>query len=358
MKTRKTLAVAMLAAVISTDVKADSGMTMRPDSHAPIGVMGDHMHMSGEWMFSYRFMTMDMQDNLKGSNGIDPDSIVTSEANRFFGTPGQPPTLRIVPLEMTMDMHMLGLMYAPSDKVTLMLMANYLDKSMNHVTYMGGAGTTELGNFRTGTSGWGDTTLTSLLSFPHSGPVNAHAILGLSFPTGSTDETDRILTPMNMMPTVRVPYPMQIGSGSIDPIVGVNLSGGGDRLGWGAQWRSTFRASDNDEDYSLGDEHRITGWMSWLLADQVSGSLRLEYFKRDNISGRDPQIIGPVQTADPNRQGIDRLDLVVGFNVVAADGALKGWRLAVEYFTPLDQDLDGPQLETDGQLIIGVQRGL
>ena len=32
----------------------------RPDGHAPITVMGEHMHAMGEWMLSYRFMSMDM----------------------------------------------------------------------------------------------------------------------------------------------------------------------------------------------------------------------------------------------------------------------------------------------------------
>lgn len=30
----------------------------RPDGHAPIGIMGDHYHKKGEWMLSYRMMTM------------------------------------------------------------------------------------------------------------------------------------------------------------------------------------------------------------------------------------------------------------------------------------------------------------
>jgi hypothetical protein len=35
----------------------------RPDGHAPISVMGDHYHKKGEFMFSYRFMPMWMEDN-------------------------------------------------------------------------------------------------------------------------------------------------------------------------------------------------------------------------------------------------------------------------------------------------------
>ena len=317
--------------------------------------MADHFHKKGEWMFSYRFMSMSMDGNLDGSDSIDPDTIVTTIPNRFFGVPGQPPTLRVVPLDMDMDMHMLGMMYAPSDKVTLMLMGNYLRKDMRHVTYMGGTGTTVLGNFTTSTSGWGDTTASALLSFHDSEAHKWHGIVGVSLPTGSTDETDNILTPMNMTPTVRLPYAMQLGSGSYDPIVGLSYSGFSSRLGWGGQWRSTFRVSDNDEDYRLGNEHRATGWISYLFADSFSGSLRLEYLDRDNIDGIDPSIVAPVQTADPDRQGASRMDASIGLNW-AGQGDLHGFRVALEYSLPVHQDLDGPQMETDSQLILGVQK--
>ena len=44
----------------------------RPDGHAPITVMGDHMHAMGEWMVSYRYMTMEMENLLKGSDSVSP----------------------------------------------------------------------------------------------------------------------------------------------------------------------------------------------------------------------------------------------------------------------------------------------
>lgn len=354
------LFTALGAVMISTQSIADHAMQadaqqVRADSHAPIGVMADHMHKAGEWMLSYRFMTMNMQGNLKNSSSIDPDTIVTTEPNRFSGMPGMPPTLRIVPLEMTMDMHMLGLMYAPTDKLTLMLMANYVSNSMQHVTYAGGMGTDELGNFKTTTSGWSDTSLSGLLHLFDTDGNKLHAIIGVSLPTGSTEERDRILAPTGMTPVVRIPYPMQLGSGSYDPILGINYSGNRDRLGWGAQWRGKFRTSRNDDNYQLGDEHRLNVWLSYLFRPTISGSLRLEYFRRDNISGRDKMIMGPVQTADPARQAARRSDVAVGINF-AASGSLQGWRLALEYLVAVDQQLDGPQLETDDQLIIGLQK--
>ena len=351
----KTILAAIAAILTSVCLSAHADGGVRADSHAPIGVMAEHMHKTGEWMLSYRFMTMDMQGNLQGSDSIDPDTIVTTEPNRFAGMPGMPPTLRVVPLDMRMDMHMFGLMYAPSDKVTLMFMSNYLQKSMKHVTYMGGTGTTVLGNFETKSSGWGDTSASAMISLVSSEAAKVHAIVGVSLPTGSTDEEDEILTPMNMRPTVRLPYPMQLGSGTYDPLLGLSYSGFADRFSWGAQWRGTFRTSNNDDRYRLGDEHRLTGWFSALFTDLVSGSIRLERYTRDNIYGIDPLIMAPVQTADPDRQKIERTDVGVGLNF-AATGAMSGWRFAIEYIVPVQQELDGPQLETDSQLILGVQK--
>ena len=63
-------------------------------------------------------------------------------------------------------------------------------------------------------------------------------------------------------------------------------------------------------------------------------------------------IMGPVQTADPARQGAMRVDAALGINF--ANEA--GHRIALEYLVPVDQDLDGPQLEMDEQLILGYQR--
>jgi len=353
MRIRNRIAGCLAAVLAAGPLLADTAD--RADDHAPIGVMGDHFHDAGEWMVSYRFMSMPMKGNLLGSRSVSPDEIVTTIPNRFFGMPGQPPTLRIVPLEMTMDMHMVGLMYAPSNRVTLMAMLNYLTKEMDHVTYQGGAGTTVLGNFTTRTSGLGDTSLSALVNFMHRDDARLHGIIGVSAPTGDVEQSDDILSPMNMRPTVRVPYPMQLGSGTWDPILGLSYSGFGDAFGWGAQWRSVFRVSDNDEDYRLGDEHRLTAWLSYSWTDPASVSLRAEYLDRGNVSGQDPQIMGPVQTADPDRLGGDRLDVGVGLNLVGR-GSLQGWRLAFEYMIPVEQDLDGPQLETDATFTVGVQK--
>ncbi|MEM6909096.1 MAG: transporter [Pseudomonadota bacterium] len=320
--------------------------------HAPIGVMGDHRHKKGEWMVSYRFMHMDMEGIQIGTDDVTPEQVVTTVPNRFFGNPGQPPTLRIVPTSMRMDMHMAGLMYGLSDRVTLMVMGNYITKEMDHITFQGGMGTTRLGTFRTRTADLGDTKVTALIGLTDTLHINA----GISLPTGTITEEDDILTPMGGTPTVRTPYPMQIGSGTFDLEPGLTYRDQSSSFGWGAQVRGTIRLGDNDEGYAFGDLYEATAWVAASLTEGVALSARVQAQTLGSIEGIDPMIVGPVQTANPDFQGGDSVTALAGVNFAATDGALKGWRLGLEGGIPLVQDLNGPQMPTDFTFTVGVQK--
>lgn len=339
---------------VSSASLADSkiaGNTSTPDSHAPIGVMGDHTHKAGEWMISYRFMHMAMADNLQGSRDISAQDIVTSIPNRFAGNMMQPPTLRVVPVEMTTDMHMLGAMYAPSDDITLMLMLNHLSKDMSHITFQGGMGTNQLGSFETKTSGLGDTKVAMLWNLKKTADYQFILNLGLSVPTGDIDESDHILTPMNMTPEVKLPYPMQLGSGTWDIEPGLTFTGHAHNWGWGGQLKATFRLNDNDNDYSLGDKLLASGWISHRVNEQLSLSARLSYLDQGRIDGIDAEVMLPVQTADPSNSGGSMLNLGIGANVLLPGGH----RLALEYETTLDQKVNGVQMAMDDMLTLGYQ---
>lgn len=346
--------MALLVTVFVLPVAADTASTGRADSHAPIGVMGEHIHKKGEWMVSYRYMRMSMQGNRLGTDDITPQEIATTQSNPFFGLPGQPQTLRVVPTQMTTEMHMLGMMYAPSDWLTIMVMSNYTEKEMDHLTFQGGAGTDVLGEFTTRSEGIGDTSVAGLFRLFGGANHRAHATVGVSLPTGEIKDEDEVLTPMGNRPTLRLPYPMQIGSGTYDPIIGLTYSGNSQNWGWGAQWRSVLRVENNSQGWSRGDEHNLTAWLNRLWTPNISTSIRMTGYDRGNLTGQDPLIVAPVQTADPDRQGATRLDMGLGLNLLGT-GSLAGHRLAFEFSFPLDQDLDGPQLESDWMLTGGYQ---
>jgi hypothetical protein len=327
--------------------------------HAPIGVMGDHMHKAGQYMLSYRFMNMHMEGSRINNNSISPLATATLIPNRFFGMPGQPPTLRVVPTKMTMQMHMFGGMYAPSDWITLMAMANYVDQDMDHVTFAGGGGTTPLGKFNTKSSGFGDTKLGAMVKLFDTqyfrAHHHAHINFSISIPTGSLSERDSILAPTGMMPNVRLPYPMQLGSGSFDALPGITYTGNFKKIGWGAQYMAEIRMEKNQADYQLGDKHLATAWASYEWAPWFSTSARLLYHAQSSIRGIDPNIRGPVQTANPNMHGGEQLGVAVGFNMIGTKGILKGHRLAAEAVAPLYRNLHGPQLEQDWIVTAGWQ---
>ena len=329
-----------------------SKMTHLPDGHAPNLVMGDHTHRQGEWMLSYRYMRMEMKGNKINSNSVAPETIATTVPNRFFGQPGQPPTLRVVPTEMSMDMHMFGIMYAPSNKLTLMAMHSYQEKEMDHITFAGGAGTNQRGNFKTKTNGIGDLKLTGLVNLFKNRSSRALLGLGFSFPTGSTSERDTILAPTGARPTVRLPYSMQNGSGTVDFLPSMTYSASSSRLGWGGQWSGTLR-TQKDNGYNLGDLHEVTTWLSYRWMDALSSSIRVKYQHSEKIDGFDRNILLPVQTADPDNYGGDKISLLFGINWIPSP-SLAGLSFSIEGGIPIHQDLNGPQMKEDYIISTGI----
>lgn len=344
-----------LAAVLITHLcfaNTDNHGTHRADAHAPISIMGDHVHKASEWMVSYRYMSMSMSGNLLGANEIDNGTLVTTQANRFASMPMMPPTLRVVPQTMTSSMHMLGIMYAPTDNLTLVAMLSYLEKDMLLTTYQGMMGTNVLGNFSSDSSGMGDARVGALYRLFTSNTHHLHANLSLSLPTGSINETGQVLTPMNMQPLVRLPYAMQLGSGTYDLLPGLTYKGQSAPWSWGAQVIATFRTGDNKYNYRLGNQQKLNAWMQFAFAPSLSASLGFEYKKSQAIKGIDTEIMLPVQTADPANYGGTHQSIKAGLNWVGYGGH----RLALEYLYPVKQKVNGVQMEMDAMWMLGYQK--
>jgi len=314
---------------------ADTGLP-RPDTHAPIGVMGEHLHGAGELMFSYRYARMSMDDNYKGTH--------RQSARDVVGTPATPGNFMVVPTHMTMEMHMLGAMFAPHDAVTLMAMVPLVRLEMDHLTRPGGRFTTEA-------SGLGDVRASALIRLFDTGAHKAHLNVGLSFPTGSTSVRDQ--TPMGRQ---RLPYPMQLGSGTWDVLPGATYKGHTGDLSWGAQALGTLRTGRNRHEYRLGDRVDLTAWTAYQWASWISTSARLAWGAWDDIHGSDRRLNpAVVPTADPDRREGRRLDWLLGINLAVPFGKAGNHRFAIEYGRPIYQRLDGPQLGTQWRLILGWQ---
>jgi len=296
-----------------------------------------HTHDKGEWMVGYHFMYMGMDGNRNGTHKLSTQDVFDDG-------------FTVVPLEMSMEMHMLHVMYGISDSLTAMLVVPYQRKAMDHLR-MDGV------EFTTRAHGIGDIQLSGLYSAYRDENHRLIAKAGLSFPSGSINKRDTI-PGMGMMPDSkqRLPYPMQLGSGTWDLLLGTTYLGYVTGWSWGADISSTVRLGENKYDYRLGSEYEISTWGSRLLTSWSSASLRLNWGQWFNIHGAD-ESLNPamVQTADPDLQAGRRLDLLFGLNVFAPEGMLQGSRLMFEAGLPVYQWLDGPQLETDWMVSLNLE---
>jgi hypothetical protein len=253
----------------------------------------------------------------------------------------------VTPTEMPMQMHMLGAMYAPTDALTLMASVPFVSSEMDHLTRMGGT-------FTTSSSGIGDVKLTALYVFARPERVRFHAHLGVSLPTGSIDEQD--VTPASMGNEVRLPYPMQIGSGTVDVLPAVTYLGQTDALSWGAQVGGTIRLGENSNEYRFGNVAQGTLWGAFKVNEYMSVSARTEAKTWSDVEGADPALNPTmVPTARPDLRAGTRLDFGLGVNFFMPRGALHNLRVGVEALGPIYQNLDGPQLEVNAMIQVGVQ---
>lgn len=295
-------------------------------TEAPAGVMGDHVHHRGSWMFTYTYMTMHMDGMRDGT-----DDLGNSEVLKDF---------MVTPVRMDVQTHMFGSMYAVTDDFTVMAMAPWISKEMDHVTRMGV-------RFSTSSDGIGDMRLSGIYKIVNRGDQKLLLNFGVSAPTGDIDEKGN--TPA--MQNAQLPYAMQLGSGTWDLLPGVTYTGMERAWSWGTQVLGTLRLGDNDNHYTQGDRLEFSGWGAYRFAQAWSTSLRLKWQTWGNVDGNDRKLDpGIVPTADPDLQGGTRADLLAGVNFYAPSGAFGGNRLAIEGGLPVYENLDGPQMSTEWML--------
>ena len=312
----------------------------RPDGHAPISLMGDHYHSKGDWMFSYRYMHMNMEGIRNGSDNVNFQDLLIPNGGSYM----------VTPTKMPMNMHMIGAMYAPSDRLTLMAMFNYISMEMDHLTAAGGTFTTE-------SSGIADTKISALYKFLNKKNQSFHGQLGFSLPTGSIDNTD--ITPASSGNEVILPYPMQIGSGTLDTDVALTYLGQSSSVSWGSQLKGTFRFGENDNGYRLGNQFGLNNWFALKASDWVSFSARIQGLIVNKIEGINP-ILNPAMiiTADTSNSGGEYVFGGLGVNFYVPKGNLKNFRFGFEYSSPLYQNLNGTQLKQQETITLGVQYAL
>ena len=330
------------------DHPADNG---HGANQPPAGVMAHHMlHRAGDFMVGYRYMYSRLDgDMLHGSNAADDQAIIGQ------GCGGD--VCRLTPDEMSMHMHMLELMYAPTDWLNLMLMPQFMDMDMD-LRHLEEApdpppGTAPPHLTRHATGPIGDTSMYALLKLFDIPGHHLHLGLGLSAPTGEVDlELRRVHQPET---DEFIHYGMQLGSGTWDLLPSLTYTGHLNRWSWGGQLSGIVRLEDqNESGYALGDQFQATAWGGVGLTDWLSASVRGVYTTLGDISGEFNGQVGHRNRQGPmdfpSNYGGRFWDVGFGLNAEVPSGAFKGNQVSVEWLQPVEDDFNGVQLERKGAL--------
>lgn len=316
---KKTLMLTVCSLMTAQSAFADSNA----NGHAPIGVMGDHNHLTGEWMVGYRFTQMSMENPLLGTDEIFASAMMA-------------------PSKMTKQMQMLGLMYGVTDKLTMVIGTSHVKATMDHVMKSGMEASTVQAK------GMGDSKVTALYTLYQTANSKLLGNVSLNLPTGSIEQ--RGDTPMEANQLLS--YAMQPGSGTFAVTTKLTYTYNTENWAAGAQVSTMLRTGQNNNGYTLGDKTEFTVWAAKNLTHDLSFSLRLDANKWGGVSA-DFDIYP--ELAMENLRGGERVDLLAGLNFIMPSGPLKGNRLAVEFGKPLYQDVNGAATESDYRMTVGWQ---
>lgn len=305
------------------------------ENQSPAGIMVGHPHEKGNWMFFYRYMFMNMKSNQAGTQQVSDQTVFSNYL--------------MAPTAMHMHMHMVMAMYGITERLSVMGMLQYQSSAMEMNMFSSSAhqhggleNHTSDGHMDMATSGVADSKLyvsyTPMETKKHSLVLSG----GVNIPTGSIDlrggET-------SMYNGTRLPYMMQLGSGTVDFMPGITYNRIFDKWQWSVQGTGVYRPFYNSFGYRSGHEVTLTNWAAYRVLPSLSISGRWEAQYQGAIDGRDVTVYSGMEpAAQPKNYGGKRLNTYLGFTYSISEGRMAGNKLAVECGVPVYQNVNGTQL--------------
>ncbi|MCQ8117262.1 DUF3570 domain-containing protein [Methylomonas rosea] len=308
----------------------------------PAGVMYGHMmNAPGEFMVGYRYMYANQTGDIRhGDHAMEDASLLhlACGSNECASRP----------TEMSMNMHMLDLMYAPTDWLNLMLMPQIMDMKMSLAEVPGTTVENEHGSGHS-SGALGDTIMAAMIKVFDMPGHHVHLSLGVSAPTGDNEVT---VDGQDSMTSELQDYGMQIGSGTWDFRPSLTYTGQSEEWSWGAQLGGIKRMQNrNRVGYALGDVFQSTAWGSYQVLNWLSTSIRGIYSEQGRIQGEFNRAHSTTSTVDyASNYGGRFWDVGFGLNATIPEGPLTGHQVSVEWLQPVADNYNGYQLEREGSL--------
>lgn len=313
----------------------------------PLNLTGGGIPEPHEFRFKISEMVMEMGPLRDGTADIDYAEILGNPNNTTFPA---------VPRSMQQYMTMLGGAYSFSDDLALMVMTNFTQNFMQMKIASGAGGK----DFTMKSSGLGDTTfLGKYRAYADDNLVptkQVGVLFGLSIPTGSIEKKFRNNT-VNSQNGTLLPFKMQLGSGTIDPIIGLTYQGSRDPFWWGINTRLEAHLYKNDQGYHRGQEFQYDFYVMKQVHDKVVVHTQLNGWWEGTYSnepyngrvlgeGHSPLPIGTPGNPylsplfDPGNYGGHKVALTLGVQYQHIPMHI----IELTATLPIYQNLNGPQL--------------
>ncbi|QOL24753.1 hypothetical protein LP316_10465 [Thalassotalea sp. LPB0316] len=254
----------------------------------------------------------------------------------------QPPEQRtnqnypVVPTVISQQTLVLNFAFGIDEKSTVSISIPYIEQDTDHISIVPGYDT-----FNIASQGLGDIRLNYQHRVYKVNNTHVEFSLGISLPTGSIDERgDTPRAPGDQ----QLPYTMQLGSGTFDLPVGLNVSHLVQDYSVGLSLYANVRTGKNDRDYRLGNKFALSSWIKYEGWASLDPTLKLTYIHWQAIQGQDEEITVPGQfpypagITDPDNYGGQQINVSAGVDAYFGDQ-----RANINLVLPVYYNLNGVQ---------------
>ncbi len=302
----------------------------RPDGHAPAGVKSDFLLSFAELYIGYRYTVEKFRGTLIGTQEVSGNEVLD-----FFS---------VAPLEHDRWTGEVDIRLGLTNFATLEFSAPWVRNEM--------LSETDTGFFQSSSQFIGDLSFRGLFELLNMDGYRLSLTLGATAPTGRLSKMGLTATGIQGV----LPYTMQGGSGSPDVLAGGTFQVQNEVASVGVQINSVIRVVDNNRGYRLGDEFDFTVWGAYNISDWASFSIRAIFENQAEIKGFEARTDGSTDPlANPFAQGGERVLVPFGMNIYFRDGMAAGHRLSIEFYYPIHEDLNGPQMSISRTLVVSWQ---
>jgi hypothetical protein len=303
---------------------------------SPAGLMYSQVHDKGKWMASYNYSWALMQHSILGDSKISNTDIM--DRYNYIMTADK----------MSMEMHMIMVMYGITDQFTIMLMSSWNNAMMN-MTMQGNNTVMNMPDMPAGAvmpqrqtiSGIGDTKLIGLFRIIKSEKYQLIISAGVSIPTGSVSRKAYI----NIYPDVHADYNMQPGTGAVQLTAGGSVLIHSQLIDYGLNAQAILSPFFNSDGYHYGNEVGLNLWAGHKWITWLSNSVRLETIADGIMKGSDANIYSVMEpSANSANYGGLRTMIYPGINFYPNLFKHDETNIRLEYGLPLYQYAQGIQL--------------